>query len=108
MREVSVGNGDEFRIARALVPLSAVHRALEEVLTVRELSGLEIAFAQTMRLAIVQDTWKGIPHAILIVYTTDGAKFLDNQYRDVKNVAGFDRYKPVYSINRTGWWRHVG
>lgn len=60
-----------------------------------------------MRLAIVQDTWKGIPHAILIVYTDEGAKFLDNQYKDVKTVAGFDRYRPVYSINRTGWWRHV-
>lgn len=60
-----------------------------------------------MRLAIVQDTWKGIPHAILIVYTSDGAKFLDNQYKDVKEVDGFDRYRPVYSINRTGWWRHV-
>ncbi len=60
-----------------------------------------------MRIAIVRDTWKGIPHAILIVYTADGAKFLDNQYKEVKNVAGFDRYAPVYSINRTGWWRHV-
>ncbi|MCB1538121.1 MAG: transglutaminase-like cysteine peptidase [Rhodospirillales bacterium] len=60
-----------------------------------------------LRLAIVRDTWKGIPHAILIVYTADGAKFLDNQYREVKQVAGFDRYQPVYSINRTGWWRHV-
>jgi len=60
-----------------------------------------------MRLAIVQDTWKGIPHAILIVYTDEGAKFLDNQYKEVKTVAGFDRYRPVYSINRTGWWRHT-
>lgn len=61
-----------------------------------------------MRLAIVQDTWKGIPHAILIVYTSEGAKFLDNQYKTVKNVDGFTRYRPIYSINRTGWWRHVG
>jgi hypothetical protein len=43
----------------------------------------------------------------LIVYTADGAKFLDNQYKEVKTVSGFDRYRPVYSINRTGWWRHV-
>jgi predicted transglutaminase-like cysteine proteinase len=60
-----------------------------------------------LRIAIVEDTWKGIPHAILIVYTSEGAQFLDNQYKDVKQVAGFDRYHPVYSINRTGWWRHV-
>lgn len=63
---------------------------------------------ENLRLAIVQDTWKGMPHAILIVYTADGAKFLDNQYNMVKEVAGFDRYRPVYSINQTGWWRHIG
>jgi len=61
-----------------------------------------------MRILILQDTWKGIPHAILIVYTDDGAKFLDNQYKTVKNVDGFTRYRPIYSINRTGWWRHIG
>lgn len=62
---------------------------------------------KSLRLAIVQDTWKGIPHAVLVVYTDDGAKFLDNQYKTVKSADGFDRYKPVYSINRTGWWRHL-
>lgn len=61
-----------------------------------------------LRMAIVQDTWKGLPHAILIVYTAQGAKFLDNQYKDVQTVEGFERYHPVYSINRTGWWRHTG
>lgn len=60
-----------------------------------------------LRLVVLQDTWKGIPHAILVVYSDDGAKFLDNQYKEVKDVAGFDRYRPVYSINRTGWWRHT-
>lgn len=68
-----------------------------------------LGFAESqMRLAIVQDTWKGLPHAILIVYTADGAKFLDNQYKEVKDAENFDRYRPVYSINRTGWWRHAG
>jgi len=61
-----------------------------------------------LRLAIVQDTWKGIPHAILIVYTAEGVKFLDNQYKTVKSADGFTRYRPIYSINRTGWWRHIG
>lgn len=60
-----------------------------------------------LRFVILQDTWKGIPHAILVVYTDDGAKFLDNQYKTVKNVDGFTRYRPIYSINKTGWWRHV-
>lgn len=60
-----------------------------------------------MRMVVLQDTWKGIPHAILVVYTEEGAKFLDNQFKEVKNVEGFTRYQPVYSINRNGWWRHT-
>lgn len=59
-----------------------------------------------MRLAVVQDTWKGIPHAVLIVYTSDGVKVLDNQYKSVKDADGFTRYRPIYSINAGGWWRH--
>ena len=61
-----------------------------------------------MRIAIVHDLQKNIPHAILIVYTDDGVKFLDNQYKSVKDADGFTRYRPIYSINRTGWWRHAG
>jgi predicted transglutaminase-like cysteine proteinase len=60
-----------------------------------------------LRMVILQDTLKNLPHAILVVYTEDGAKFLDNQFKTVKDVAGFTRYAPIYSINRTGWWRHT-
>lgn len=70
------------------------------------LKSLGIAESQ-LRVAIVQDTWKGIPHAILVVYGEDGIKLLDNQYKDVKDAEGFDRYRPIYSINRTAWWRHI-
>jgi len=60
-----------------------------------------------LRMVILTDTWKNLAHAILVVNTADGAKFLDNQYKVVKDVEGFTRYAPIYSINRTGWWRHV-
>lgn len=60
-----------------------------------------------LRMVILQDTLKNLPHAILVVYTEDGAKFLDNQFKTVKDVEGFTRYAPIYSINRTGWWRHT-
>jgi predicted transglutaminase-like cysteine proteinase len=60
-----------------------------------------------MRLAIVQDKVKNIPHAVLIVYTDNGAMLLDNQIKRASQVASVDRYKPIYSINATGWWRHV-
>jgi len=60
-----------------------------------------------MRLAIVQDKIKNIPHAILIVYTEEGVVMLDNQIKATQNVASVTRYQPIYSINREAWWRHV-
>ncbi len=60
-----------------------------------------------MRLAIVQDKIKNIPHAVLIVYTDKGAKLLDNQIKEAQPVTRVSRYKPIYSINADGWWRHL-
>ena len=61
-----------------------------------------------MRLAIVQDKIKNIPHAVLIVYTQNGPMLLDNQIKQTSEVASINRYKPIYSINAEGWWRHLG
>lgn len=61
-----------------------------------------------MRLAIVQDKIKNIPHAVLIVYTDNGPMLLDNQIKQTSQVASVNRYKPIYSINASGWWRHLG
>lgn len=60
-----------------------------------------------MRLAIVQDRAKNIPHAVLIVYTKSGPMMLDNQLGNVQQVSSYSRYDPIYSINREGWWRHL-
>jgi predicted transglutaminase-like cysteine proteinase len=60
-----------------------------------------------MRLAIVQDTVKDIPHAILIVYTDTGAMVMDNQIKTARFIDDIDHYKPIYSINANGWWRHL-
>lgn len=62
---------------------------------------------ERMRLAIVQDKIKNIPHAVLIVYTDDGSILLDNQLKDARQTAMVDRYKPIYSINSQAWWRHI-
>ena len=61
---------------------------------------------ERMRVAIVQDLKKNIPHAILIVYTDQGPYALDNQNRNLVNGAQMKRYKPIFSINRTAWWLH--
>jgi len=59
-----------------------------------------------LRIAVVEDKIKNISHAVLIVYTEDGAYVLDNQDKRLRSVAEVTRYKPIFSINATHWWLH--
>ena len=61
---------------------------------------------ERMRIAIVHDNLKNIPHAILVIYTEQGAYILDNQQEDIINAANYSRYRPIFSINRQAWWLH--
>ncbi|MGB0719470.1 MAG: transglutaminase-like cysteine peptidase, partial [Bdellovibrionales bacterium] len=61
---------------------------------------------ERLRLAIVQDLQKNIPHAVLVVYTDEGAYLLDNQNKNLVSAEYGSRYKPIYSINRHAWWLH--
>lgn len=60
-----------------------------------------------MRVAIVHDIKKDIPHAVLIVYTDTGAKILDNQNPKAEDARYVDNYRPIFSINRDAWWLHT-
>lgn len=62
--------------------------------------------AEQMRIAIVQDKIKNIPHAILIVYTDEGTFVLDNQDKRTRVASDVNRYKPIFSINSGAWWLH--
>jgi predicted transglutaminase-like cysteine proteinase len=62
---------------------------------------------ERLRIAIVHDLQKNIPHAILIVYTDDGAMILDNQSSEARFAQDISKYKPIFSINRTAWWLHT-
>ena len=62
---------------------------------------------ERLRIAIVQDLKKNIPHAVLIVYTESGAYILDNQIKRLISAESGTRYKPIYSINRQAWWLHT-
>ncbi len=62
---------------------------------------------ERMRILILQDMQKNIPHAVLVVYTDAGAVILDNQIKSVTNVERISHYKPIFSINREGWWLHT-
>ncbi len=59
-----------------------------------------------LRVAIVHDNYKDIPHAVLIVYTERGPIMLDNQAKDITHASSTERYKPIFSINRHAWWLH--
>ena len=60
-----------------------------------------------LRIAIVQDLQKNIPHAVLIVYTDQGAMILDNQIKTAKSADSIRHYKPIFSINQDAWWLHT-
>lgn len=61
---------------------------------------------ERLRIAIVQDLKKNIPHAVLIVYTDEGSYILDNQSQRMVSAESGTRYKPIFSINRQAWWLH--
>lgn len=60
--------------------------------------------SEQMRIAIVQDKIKNVPHAILIVYDEGQVYVLDNQDRRVENAENVNRYKPIFAINSNNWW----
>jgi len=60
-----------------------------------------------LRIAIVQDLQKNIPHAVLIVYTDQGPMLLDNQIKSAVKVDRVSHYKPIFSINQDAWWLHT-
>ena len=62
---------------------------------------------ERMRIAIVHDLQKDIPHAVLIVYTDEGSMILDNQTKDARLTSNVSRYRPIFSINRHAWWLHT-
>jgi predicted transglutaminase-like cysteine proteinase len=59
---------------------------------------------ERLRIAIVYDRIKDMPHAVLILYINNKAMILDNQVRDIRDSSTTSRYRMVYSINRLGWW----
>lgn len=60
-----------------------------------------------LRLAIVHDEEKNIPHAVLVVYTDDEPLILDNQIKSVRSAVSISHYRPIFSINREAWWLHT-
>lgn len=59
-----------------------------------------------LRLAIVHDMQRDMPHAVLIVLEKGQSYVLDNQMKTVRDTSTTSRYFPIYSINQQAWWLH--
>lgn len=62
---------------------------------------------ERLRIAIVYDRIRNIPHAVLVIYINSEALVLDNQVREIRESTATNRYRMIYSINRLGWWLPV-
>ena len=61
----------------------------------------------SMRLAVVRDTYRSLDHAVAIVMVDGEELVLDNQIKTITTAESDGRYVPYYSINSTGWWRNL-
>lgn len=59
-----------------------------------------------MRIVIVNDQNIRAIHAVLTVYVNGKAYLLDNQIKQLIAADSVRHYRPIYSINEQGWWRH--
>jgi predicted transglutaminase-like cysteine proteinase len=59
-----------------------------------------------LRLVVLDDTARGIAHAVLAVYLDGGVWILDNLADDALPQARLPHYRPYYSLNEEGGWTH--
>ena len=63
--------------------------------------------AERLRMVVVQDVVRDLPHAVLAVYLDGEALILDNLAADVLPQARFRHYLPYYSVNERSRWVHA-
>lgn len=59
-----------------------------------------------MRIVVLQDMNLRVAHAILIVDFEGETLVLDNQITMVVTAEKIHHYRPIFSLNENGWWRH--
>lgn len=59
-----------------------------------------------MSIVVLQDMNLRVMHAVLIVKFNGANMLLDNQITLVIDSEKVHHYKPIYSLNEKGWWRH--
>ncbi len=63
--------------------------------------------AEDLRLVVLRDVVRDLPHAVLAVYLEDEVYVLDNLTTAVLPQEQVSHYVPYYSINETTRWAHV-
>lgn len=65
--------------------------------------------ADDLRMVVLQDTSRGIAHAVLVARATAGADWLvlDNLSDTVQRPRDLPQYVPYYSVNETRRWAHL-
>ena len=63
--------------------------------------------ADRLRMVVVQDMVRDLPHAVLAVYVDGEALILDNLAADVLPQERFRHYLPYYSVNERSRWVHT-
>ncbi len=91
-------------------PLQMLRQAgdCEDYAIFKFVSLLDLGFRNDqMRIVVVQDTVRDLPHAVLVVELAGRAYVLDNQFEEILPLDGVARYRPYYSVNQTHHWTHL-
>lgn len=62
---------------------------------------------ENMRIVVLMETIRNLPHAVLVVYMDDDAYVLDNLNRQVLSHSRYRNYDPRFSINEDFRWAHM-
>jgi predicted transglutaminase-like cysteine proteinase len=62
--------------------------------------------ADRLKIVVLQDLNLNIAHAVLVVDHDGKSLVLDNQIAIIVEQSRIHHYRPIYSVNETGWWRH--
>jgi len=78
----------------------------EDYSIAKYLSLRRLGVAHEMRVVVLQDLNLNVAHAVLAVYVKGTVYILDNQLRAVVESDRIRHYRPIFSLNETGWWKH--
>jgi predicted transglutaminase-like cysteine proteinase len=68
----------------------------------------ELGFpAEKLRIVVLQDTLRAVPHAVLAVYLDDRILIMDSLFDAILPDTQVTFYVPQYSVNETTRWAHV-